>query len=94
METKLQNLETTSERTDFAEQIHSERSKQEAETTSEKTELADQSTSKTFPANKLKQKYLATLTKRLLYSDGDETPKTRNYIRKDRICRTDPFGQF
>ena len=46
METKLRKVETTSERTDFAEQIHSERSNQEAETTSEKTELADQSTSK------------------------------------------------
>ena len=44
METKLQKLESTSEKTEFAEQIHSESSNQEAETTSEKTELADQST--------------------------------------------------
>ena len=61
METKLQKLGTTSEKTDFAERIHSERSNQEAVTTSEKTELAYQSSSE-----KLKQRYLATLTKRLL----------------------------
>ena len=34
MEMKLQKLETTSERTDFAEQINSESSNQEAATTS------------------------------------------------------------
>ena len=67
METILQKLKTTSEKTEFAEQIHSESSAREAETTSEKTELADQSTSKTLPADNLKQKYLANLTKRLLY---------------------------
>ena len=43
METILQKLETTSEKTEFPEQIHSDGSNQEAETTSEKTELADQS---------------------------------------------------
>ena len=67
METIPRKLGTTSEQTEFAEQIHSESSAQEAETTLEKTELADQSTSKTLPADNLKQKYLATLTKRLLY---------------------------
>ena len=46
METKLQKVETRSEKTEFAEPIHSESSNQEAETTSEKTELGDQSTSK------------------------------------------------
>ena len=46
METILPKLETTSKKTEFAEQIHSESSSQEAETTSEMTELADQSSSK------------------------------------------------
>ena len=55
METEPPKLESTSEKTEFAEQIHSESSAQEAETTSEKTELADQSTSKTLPADNLKQ---------------------------------------
>ena len=45
METKLQKLGTASEKTKFAEPIHSESSNQEAATTSEKTELGDQSTS-------------------------------------------------
>ena len=66
METKLQKVETRSEKTEFAEPIHSESSHKEAATTSEKTELADQSTSK-IPAKKLKQQYLATQAKTLLY---------------------------
>ena len=41
METIPRKLGTTSEQTEFAEQIHLESSAQEAETTSEKTELAD-----------------------------------------------------
>ena len=43
---RLQQLETASEKTEFAEQVHSDSSNQEAETISEKTELADQSSSK------------------------------------------------
>ena len=43
METILQKVQTTSERTDFAEQILSESPNQEAETTSQKTESLDQS---------------------------------------------------
>ena len=46
METKLQKLETTSAKTEFAEPIHSESSNKEAATTSENTELVDQITSK------------------------------------------------
>ena len=57
METKLQKLETTSEKTEFAEPIHSESSHQEAETTSEKTNLQIRAL-QTIPAEKLKHKYL------------------------------------
>ena len=63
METKLQKLETTSEKTEFAEPIHSESSNQETATTSEKTNLQIRALQKT-PAEKLKHKYLATLTKK------------------------------
>ena len=63
---RLQQLETASEKTEFAEQVHSDSSNQEAETISEKTELADQSSSKKSSQG-TETKYLASRTKRLLY---------------------------